>query len=179
MLIALVVGGCQTFNVRSDWDDTVRFEELRRFHFEAPPTVEGANPFADNTLMRKRIRTAVEAVLGERGFRPAASRARADFVITYQVLLEEELRVDSTGVDIGAGGWRRPYGYGVFGSTTTRVNNFQEATLILDVLDPEKNELTWRGWGQRMLSTKDRDRSEERLREGVRAILDRFPPGRE
>ena len=95
-------------------------------------------------------------------------------------MLEEELRVDSTGagVGFGAAGWNRPYGTGLVGSTTARIDNYQEATLLLDVLDPATGDLAWRGWGRRMLSTKDRTRSDERLREGVAAILDRFPPGR-
>ena len=34
----------------------------------------------------------------------------------------------------------------------------------------------WRGWGTGMLGTRDRVRSPEVLEEGVRAILERFPP---
>ncbi len=177
-LVALMIGGCRTFDVRSDWDETVRFDGMKRFTFEEPPEVEGANPFADNSILRKRVRGAIEAVLAERGFASAATATEADFVITYQVMLEEELRVDGVTVGTGIGGWQRPYGYGTVGSTTSRIDAYQEATLIVDVLVPESRELAWRGWGSRMLSTRDRNRSDERLQEGVRAILERFPPGR-
>ena len=177
-LLALLVGGCRTFDVRSDWDETVRFDAMKRFTFEDPPEVEGANPFADNSILRKRVRGAIEAVLLERGYAAASASGEADFVVTYQVLLEEELRVDGVTVGTGIGGWQRPYGYGAFGTTTSRIDAYQEATLVVDVLDPESGDLAWRGWGSRMLSTRDRNRSDERLQEGVRAILERVPPGR-
>lgn len=177
-LLILTIGGCRTFDVRSDWDETLRFDEMKRFHFEEPRQVEGANPFADNSILRKRVRGAIEAVLVERGFAPAHDRAGSDFVVTYRVMLEEELRVDGVTVGTGIGGWQRPYGYGAVRSTTSRIDAYQESTLIVDVLVPETGDLAWRGWGSRMLSTRDRNRSDERLQEGVRAILERFPPGR-
>ncbi len=178
-LAGLVAGGCRTFDVRSDWDETIRFDAMKRFYFEDPPVEPGANPFADNSILRKRVRSAIEAVLAERGFAAASDRAEADFVVTYQVMLEEELRVDGVTVGTGIGTWQRPYGFGAVGSTTSRIDAYQEATLIVDVLVPENGDLAWRGWGSRMLSTRDRNRSDQRLQEGVRAIFERFPPGRE
>ncbi|MCR9094984.1 MAG: DUF4136 domain-containing protein [bacterium] len=176
-LIASALVGCQTFDVRSDWDETVRFDAMKRFYFEEPPLVEGANPFADNSILRKRVRSSIVAVLEERGFGAVDSRDRADFVVTYVVMLEDELRVDGVTMGTGVGGWRRPYGYGAVGTTTSRIDANQEATLIIDFQVPESGELAWRGWGSRMLSTRDRNRSDERLEAGVRAILQRFPPG--
>lgn len=178
-LLGLVAVGCRTFDVRSDWDETVRFDAMKRFYFEDPPTQEGANPFADNSILRKRVRVAIESVLSERGFTPVSVRSEADFLVTYQVMLEEELRVDGVTVGTGIGGWQRPFGYGTVGTTTSRIDAYQESTLIVDVVAPESGDLAWRGWGSRMLSTRDRNRSDERLLEGVRAIFERFPPGRE
>ena len=57
--VAGVLAACQSFDVRTDWDDTVRFDAMKRFHFESPPEVEGANPFADNSILRKRVRAAI------------------------------------------------------------------------------------------------------------------------
>ena len=173
-LLGLV--GCQTFDVRSDWDDAVALESMKRFHFEDPPIVEGANPFADNSLLRNRVRAGIEQVLEERGFERAGARASADFVVTYGVQLEEELRVDGVTLGTGMGSWNRGYAYGGAASTTSRVNAYQEATLIIDVLAPESGDLAWRGWGRGMLTTRDRNRSDERMHEGIRAILERFPP---
>lgn len=179
-LVAILVSGalvfgCGSSGVHADWDATASFETLHKFSFDDPPDVEGANPFADNSLLRKRVREALETTLAERGFVPVPDRERADFVVTYHVLLEDELRVDGVTAGGDLGFWRNRMGPATY-STTTRARSHQEATLVVDVLSAKASELLWRGWGQGMLTTRDRIRSEERLHEGVRAILADFPP---
>ncbi|MFO0689869.1 MAG: DUF4136 domain-containing protein [Myxococcota bacterium] len=179
LLLLLIAGltACQSFNVRSDWDDSVSFDGYQRYFWLEPPTAEGADPFADNDLLRKRVRKAVEADLMARGFRPVTRREDADFLVTYGVQLDERLRVNGTsGVYGGYGGYGRwPIGFGT-GIGTTDVRNYQEATLIIDFLTPQKEELVWRGWGSGFLQTRDRDRGQERFEAGVKAVLDAFPP---
>jgi len=172
MLIAIV--GCRTYRVKTDWDRSVALDGLSSFYFEAPPESEGADPFADNSLLRKRIRLAVEAVLSERDFRSASSRESADLVLTYVVILNEEMR--SSGYSTTAGGaYRRGGAFGQVYSTTD-VRTFQESTLILDLLDPSSDDLVWRGWGIGIVGTRDRNRGQEKIEKGVRAILAEFPP---
>ena len=60
--------------------------------------------------------------------------------------------------------------------STTSSSGYQESTLLIDVLDPESNDLIWRGWATGIVQTRDRDRGTERLLEGVRAIFKAFPP---
>jgi len=176
MLALAIATGCRSYGVRSDWDPMTSFDAMRSYHFEDPPEVEGANPFADNSLLRKRVRRAIELVLEERGFAVAESRESADFVVTYQVLLEDELRVNTVSSGSDFGFWRyRGMQTGAY-SSAAQVRSVQEATLLVDMLSPESSELAWRGWGQGMLTTRDRDRTEERLLDGVRAILASFPP---
>ncbi|MAG31595.1 MAG: hypothetical protein CL908_11975 [Deltaproteobacteria bacterium] len=175
LLITLV--GCQTFDVRTDWDPTTDFTPLQRFHWVEPPQIEGASPFADNSLLRKRVRSAIERALVERGFRAVQDPASADFQVTYSVVLEERLRVDGVSSSGGAYYPRR----GGFGTIhrTADVRAYQESTLIVDLLDPGSGDLVWRGWGTGIVGTRDRDRDQARLEKGVRAILDEFPPTRE
>lgn len=180
ILLLLLLGGltaCQSFNVRSDWDDTVSFDGYQRYFWLEPPIAEGADPFADNDLLRKRVRKAIETDLAARGFRPVSRREDADFLVTYGVQLDEKLRVNgTTGVYGGYGGYGRwPIGFGS-GIGTTDVRNYQEATLIIDFLSPQKEELVWRGWGSGFLQTRDRDRGQARFEAGVKAVLDAFPP---
>jgi hypothetical protein len=172
--LSLVLVGCRSFNVQTDWDSAVAFGELKNFHFVEPPKIEGADPFADNSLLRKRVQRAVEQVLIERGYRSAGTREDADFVVTFAVLLDQEFRVN--GVSAGGGGYRGR-GYGVGGGySSANVRSFQESTLLLDLLNPSTEDILWRGWGTGIVGTRDRDRSDERMDKGVRAILDKFPP---
>lgn len=176
VVASALVTGCANFGVRSDWDAARLFPPAPRLYLEVPEEVDPANPFADNTLLRNRIEAAIRGVAAERGFVLAQDRETADFVMTYQVLLEDRYNVDGTSAGFGGGwGWR-PIGFGGSVSTHSRVRQVQEATLLIDFLAPASDELVWRGWGEGMLTTRDRTRSDERLRKGVEAILGAYPP---
>jgi hypothetical protein len=172
-LFVLGCVGCSSIRVETDWDASVSFERMQRFVWEEPPDVEGASPFADNTLLRKRVRSAIEKALGERGFRQVETTEAADFQVTYSVILEDRLRVRG-GATVGVGGYHR-YGWG-YASMSPDVRNYQESTLIIDVHDPATHDLLWRGWAGGIVGTRDRNRDVKRLDEGVRKILMRFPP---
>ena len=174
LALGLLLSGCRTFNVQTDWDPAAPFDRLERFQFVEPAPVEGADPFADNSLLRKRVRFAVEKVLEERGYLPTEKREEADFLVSYEVLLDRELRVD--GVTSRAGGFYRADPFFGAGVSTATVRSYQESTLVLDVKDPATGDLIWRGWGTGIVGTRDRDRGQGRVQDGVRAILDRFPP---
>jgi hypothetical protein len=179
LMVALLVGqvGCQSFHVRSDWDPAISFPEFQQYTWVEPPEREDVSPFADNTLLRKRVKFAIENGLASRGFRASESREGADFLVTYSVILEERLRVD--GFSTTAGGYRgRYYGFGSIHSTSS-VRAYQESTLIIDFLDPKNDDLVWRGWGTGIVRTRDRGRSGKNLDKGVSAILDAFPPNME
>ncbi len=176
LFLVLLIGlsGCQSFNVRTDWDPAIEFQGFQSYFWFEPPTRPDADPFADNTLLRKRIRLAAEDALAERGFRAVEDRTTADFLVTYSVVLEERLRVDTVSA-VDTLGYRRNFGYGhIYGSSNVRA--FQESTLILDFLDPATEDLVWRGWGTGIVRTRDRGRGSERLEQGIRAILDAYPP---
>lgn len=179
LLLLLSLAACRTFNVRSDWDDSVSFAGYARYHFLEPPEIPGADPFADNDLLRKRIRGAIEANLTARGFEAVADPAGADFIVTFGVVMDEKLRVTGGGgAAVGGFGYgygRWPVGLGgVYGASDVR--DYQEATLIVDFLDPSSRDLVWRGWGSGFIQTRDRDRSPALLQDGVDAVLGRFPP---
>lgn len=177
-IASLFSWGCRTYNVQTDWDPEVDFPTFQRYHFVDPPQVEGTDPFADNSLLRKRVRLSVENVLAERGFSKAAERDQADFLVTYSVVLDEELRVDGISSGVGIGGYnRRGIGFGQVLSSSN-VRSYQESTLVVDFLQPATSQLVWRGWGKGIVGTRDRDRGLERMEAGVRAILDEFPPDR-
>lgn len=179
LLLVLFALACQTYNVRSDWDESASFDGLRRYAWIEPEELPGADPFADNSLLRKRVRAAIEANLTERGFAAVADPGEADFHVTWRILLDEKLRVNGGGAVYGGyGGYGRwPFGVGGAYGGPTDVRDYQEATLVIDFLAPANGEILWRGWGSGFLATRDRDRSPKRFTAGIQAILAAFPPG--
>lgn len=172
-LVLLVgMGGCSSVRVRSDWDPALDFSRLQRFHWVEPARQDAENPFADNDLLRKRLRFSIERALEARGYRAVDTAAEADFLVTWDLTLEEKLRVNTTQPGFFYGHPRFWAGYG--GSSTVR--SYQDSTLLIDLLDPRTRELIWRGWADGVVGTRDRDRDPEQISEGVRQILDAFPP---
>jgi hypothetical protein len=177
LLMLTLFLGCRTFDVHSDWDREREFDDVKRFSFMEPAAIPFSDPFADNTLLRKRVRGAIERTLIERGFSFVDEASEADLLVTYHVTLEERLRVDGVSSTSGLGYYDRPLGVGV-AQTNASVRPYQESTLIIDFLDPSSRDLVWRGWGTGLLGTRSRDRSPERLEKGLTAILERYPPAR-
>ena len=177
VVLGLILGslGCQSFNVRTDWDPAVGFADFHRYYWVEPPVREDADPFADNTLLRKRVRFAIENALAERGLIASETRDAADFLVTYSVVLAERLRVDGYSTTTGTGYYGRPYGYGNIYSTSS-VRAYQESTLIIDFLDPGSDDLVWRGWATNVVRTRDRGKGSKNLDAGVQAIIKAFPP---
>lgn len=124
-LMLLAISGCRTFDVRSDWDRGADFERYARFYFFEPPRAEGSNPFADNDLLRKRLRATIVDALEARGFRSVGARGEADFLVTWDVMLEDRIRV--SGAASGAVPFhRRRLGLG-FSYSTADVRAYQES----------------------------------------------------
>ena len=160
---------CAPFRVKVDYDPDVDFTALRSYAWLARAEPSEANPFADNPLLRKRVREAVEQNLVSRGY-VVASQGAADFQMTFHVTLEDRT------VAYGPTGWsyghsRHSYGYG--GSSISS-QSFQQGTLILDAVNADGTQLLWRGWVSGAVPTSDTDR--ERVALAVREILARFPP---
>ncbi len=177
LAIGLALSGCASMQVRSDYDRNVDFTRYESFAWlerpvkplaEAPEQQipDAADPFAWNSLLDKRVRSAVDALLLSRGFRKTSGES-PDFWLRYHTMLKDRVQITS----FPAGVW--PHGAGI-GWTDIYVDSFQEGTLILDVIDPALNQLVWRGWAVRAVGDLTRQHDEVQL--AVKRILERFPP---
>lgn len=176
-VLLLGLSACRSIRVRSDWDESIAFDGLQRYAWLEPPVTAGADPFADNSLLRKRVRTEIEKNLTARGFASVENPADADFLVTYGVVLDEKLRVNGGMTTYGGyGGYGRwPIGMGASVGAPD-VRNYQDSTLIIDFLNPASKDLVWRGWASGLLQTRDRDTGPGRFEAGIKAVLDAYPP---
>ena len=97
--------------------------------------------------------------------------------IGYQVSIDRKLQVRS--VD-------SPYPYRhtdgrtteIRGESTTYINEYERGTLVIDIVDAARDELVWRGVGERLLRKEPTaEQMEQGIRQGVSLILGLFPPG--
>jgi hypothetical protein len=178
ILVALPgLSGCAA-RVRSDFDREAVFSYYQTFDWIAPPVraSEGElrsdpeGPFARNSLLDKRIRAAVNSKLKARGFRYVEG-GESNFRLNYHVTFKDKLV--GSGSDFGYVG---RYYRGSFSSGFNwSVRQYQEGTIIIDIVDRAKDQLVWRGW----MTSRNRDGNydEVEINRAVNQILVRFPPG--
>jgi hypothetical protein len=178
ILVALLgLSGCAT-RVRSDFDREVVFSHYKTFDWIAPPvraSEEGLRsdpegPFARNSLLDKRLRAAVNSNLRARGFQYVEG-GESNFRLNYHVTFKDKLV--GSGSDFGYTG---RYHRGAFSSGFNwSVRQYQEGTIIIDIIDRAKDQLVWRGWV--VNRNRDGNYDEAEINRAVNQILMRFPPG--
>jgi hypothetical protein len=169
--------GCAT-TARSDYDHEVSFAYYHTFDWLAPPVrasqdevrTEPNEPFAFNSLLDKRIRAAVDKNLEARGFEYVEG-GHSDFRLNYHVTFRD--KIVGSGTDFGYAG--RYYRGGFSSDFNWSVRQYQEGTVIIDVIDRARDQLVWRGWMTRRSMDRNYDQSE--IDDAVRKIMMRFPPG--
>jgi hypothetical protein len=157
----ILLSGCASKSVLSDFDATADFESYRTFGFI--PYNDDLDPqsLLNNRSMRVRIQDAIRDELESRGFR-YVDNGNADIRIAFHASAREQIMVDH-------------YGYSAWkGPGTTDISRYKEGTLVIDFVDPDRKQLVWRGWTAGVvISPED---TEEQLKKTVKRILDKYPP---
>ena len=180
--LATLVSGCSTLEVSYDYDPKADFSGLSTYQWLDEPQKPTGDPRIDgNTILRDRIHLAVDSELRARGFTKVS--ADPDFLVAYHVSLDRRQSVQTLNSYYGYGpGWG--YGYGAAyrpgfwgGAPETYVYEYEEGTLILDIVDPKNKELMWRGSATDEVSFKSTpEKDQTQLNKAVQELLEHFPP---
>lgn len=167
--VCLLAGGCASLGVRTDYDPAADFRRLRTYAWQPRAERAAGDPRVDNDLVDARLRGAVDRVLQARGYQARAD-APPDFHVAYILTIEAKTDVRSIPVSYGWGWW------GVYGAETY-VDQYEQGTLLIDVIDSGTNKLIWRGSAQaRVVDNETPEERTQRVNEAVEKILERFPP---
>jgi hypothetical protein len=163
---ALIFTSCTTVRVATDYDRQADFGSYKSYAFYKP----GIDKAEISDLDKKRILRAIDAELNAKGLNKSET---PDMLVS--IFTKERERVDVYNNNFGWGwGWN-PWWYGGgWGNTVSRTT---EGTLYIDLIDAKTNELVWQGLGSaRLITGSDIDKKEERIREIVHEIMERYPP---
>ncbi len=166
VLLLLVLTSCVTVRVATDYDREANFSAYDSYAFYKP----GIDKAQISDLDKKRILRSIDAELSLKGMTKSES---PDLLIS--IFTKERERIDVYQRDFGYGwGWN-PWWYGgYYGSS---VSSKTEGTLFIDLIDAKTKELVWQGMGTANLVTHNIEKKEERIREIVREIIAKYPPG--
>jgi len=171
VLLAVILSSCSSVRVAADYDKNASFSTYKTFAFYKP----GIDKAEISDLDKRRILRAIEAELLAKGFTKSEN---PDMLVS--IFTKSQQRVDVYNNAWGWGGW----GWGGFGPgwgwgwNQPSVSTSTEGTLYIDLVDANKKELFWQGMGTGYLS-KNLDKKEERIKEFVAKIMEKYPPGME
>jgi len=184
VVVALaVLSGCaSTFEASYDHDPDNDFSKYQSFAWISKnPMKVGKSVGAINPLLEPRIMSALENALVAKGYEYVIEPKNADFVLSFTIGSREEISVSSyPSMSAGYGraypghwGWGGMY-YG--GGTETRVREYTEGMLAVDIFDVAERRPVWHGVATKRISESDREEIEATVKAAVDAILAGFPP---
>lgn len=167
-LIAMVITSCSSVRVAADYDRQVDFNQYKTFAFFK----SGIDKAEISDLDKKRILRAVEAELITKGYTKSEN---PDMLVSIFTKSNQRVDVYNNSWGYGAWGWGAP-GWGWGWNMQPNVSTRTQGVLFVDLIDAKKKELVWQGQGTGYLST-NMDKKEERIKEFVSKIMEKYPPG--
>ena len=158
--------------VTTDFDRFFRFGSIGTYAWLPDPPGHAGDPLLHNDLIDARVRAAVDRELRAHGY-TRVPVDEADIHVTYYLGLETVVswRMVSQSYLYSSSGFADRH------RTETHLRQFEQGTLLIDVLDPMRRRLVWRGSAQaRVRRNSDPERRNAQIAEAVEQILDRFPP---
>jgi hypothetical protein len=171
LITVIVFSSCSSVNVTADYDAKVDFDQYKTFAFYKT----GIDKAEISDLDKKRILKAIEAELSVLGM---IKSDNPDMLVSIFTKSREKVDVNQNN-NFGYGfgwGWNPWMWNGM--NQNVNVSQYTEGTLFIDFIDKEKKELVWQGIGTGALKIQNREKKEARIKEFVKEIVSKFPPGK-
>lgn len=168
LILGLLLAGCSTMRVQSDYDPAFDFKALQTFAvvYAQSETV---------TLTQERIANAVTDTIRAKGYKSVKQEA-ADFLIVFHTDVTSKKQVVT---DYQSVGFYPYYGYGYRAPMAVPVQreyDYDEGKIIVDAMAPKSKRIFWRGIATDEL--KNFDTPQERtayINRVTASVLETFP----
>lgn len=162
-------------NSKVDTSNYKTFAWLTSGKIMAPP--EDVNP-----VMKLRVDEAIELAFIAKGYQLIDDAEKADFSISYTVGNREKIKVSSYPTTYNTGfGWGRGYYGGYYGgmygthmNTDTRVRQYTEGKLAVDIYDVKSHQPAWHGWAVKRITSNDKEVPSSTIKDIVDKVVIQF-----
>ena len=141
---ALGMAGCASGpKIHSVYEQGVNFNNYQTFSFLEALEPQGAQQY--RSLSSKYLTEAIRRELTARGLKEVAD---GQLLVGFNVSTKEKIKsTSSPSMSAGYYGYRGRYGYsyGMGYGTETRISQYTEGTLNIDVVDASRKQLIWEG----------------------------------
>ena len=160
-LFVLILTSCSSVRVHSDYDRATSFQEYKTYKI----VKQSDNfPLGVNAINQQRIETAIKATLTDYDYFYADQTP--DLLVSYFVKINTE-QAYNTYSTYYSGRWR-----GVM-ITDVDVREYQEGTLIIDLIDTKTKQVVWHGTASGTVSENMKN-VEQKINEAVAAIFKEY-----
>ncbi len=147
-------------DVHFDYDRAANFSSYHTYQWAGPKAGQAADQ-----LMDQNIRRAIDVQLASKGLQPVNSGA--DLQVAYHAALSREKQFN------GFTSGPRWNGLGHVNTSTIEVGK-----LVVDLYDPARHQLVWRGDAEKTLDLKkDPDKNYRNLEKAMTKLFKNYPPG--
>ena len=181
--VVLVASCSSTYEAKVDFDKNTNVETanyktfawLTQGKIMAPP--QDINP-----VMKLRVDEEIEQAFIAKGYKLITDPEAADFAISYTVGNRDKIKVSSYPSTYNSSfGWGRGYygGYygGMYGSnmgTETRVRQYTEGKLAIDIYDVKTHQPAWHGWATKRITSEDKEAPSVVIKDIVNEVVAQF-----
>jgi hypothetical protein len=177
LIMALIgialLAGCSSYDIKYDYDMDSNFNSFKTYKW-IPKMVSDTSGNAttaiqSNTLLDKRIHSAVDAQMAAKGFTPTEDNP--DVFVVYHTGLKDKVDVTDWGYTYAGSYWGGGLGRNV------DVYQYTEGTLIVDIVNASNKQLVWRGSATGVVEPgRTPEQMEARVNDVVSRIFDNYPP---
>jgi hypothetical protein len=179
LLSILILGCVMKPPVSSDYDTNYDFSQLKTYSW-----ITSNNVDIVSTLDNKRQKNAIETMLNRKGFSKIDDNTKADFLLKTHSVTDKKVNIDRFHQTWGYHPFYHPNVLGPHFShwpnnSSTIVREYKIGTLVLDIVDPNKKQVIWRGSFSKPLGIYLNKTPEERATialSDAELMLANFPP---
>jgi len=161
-------------DVRFNYSSEADFGKFKTYKWVAIKGAEQVDQLTD-----QQIRKAIDVEMSKKGLLQVRGDETADLLLGYQPSLRSEQQVTTfdSGWGYGPGwgyGW---YGGGGGGISTSTTSTIPIGQIDLDMYDPAKKQLVWRGVASKTLDPKAKpEKREKNMAKAAAKLLKNYPP---
>ncbi|MBT8284763.1 MAG: DUF4136 domain-containing protein [Flavobacteriaceae bacterium] len=175
LALMFLASSCVSVRVIADYDRNADFNTYKSYAFYKT----GIDKAQISDLDKKRILRAIENEMANKGF---VKSENPDLLVS--IFTKERERVDIYNNAGWGWGWGWGPGWGYWNPWLwggpgwgNNISTRTEGSLYIDLIDTSSKELIWQGRGVGTLNnTGNIEKKEERIREFVSQILEKYPP---
>jgi hypothetical protein len=164
MMASLLIVSCSPYKITSDYDQNTSFSQYKTFALKV-------DDLKLNDIDQSRVINEITKQMNAKGFQQSEN---PDFLINLKASHKRIQDIQQSYPYYGGFGWGGPWGWG-FGMNRTWAYEYNQGTLIFDMIDAKTNKLVWQGIGAGINVDSPKSKQKQ-IPEIIAEILKNYPP---